>query len=216
MREFITHEWLTILCFAGLLFITFAKLLNSARFYDFIALAGNSKYLKIYSKDQKFIDLFDGLLFTNLVISLSIFAHIAYSNLVDPIAFSIVPFLRLVFAVAVILLVKTLIERLVGSLFDIESILESYLFQKTAYKNLTGIVLLICNLILLYALEPNEILIYVAISLALLVNIMGFIITYKTHLNTLNRHLFYFLLYLCALEIGPYVILYKVITEYNT
>jgi hypothetical protein len=40
----------------GVLAIVLAKFTNHLRFNDFLFVIGNSKYLKIYSKDQKFID----------------------------------------------------------------------------------------------------------------------------------------------------------------
>jgi hypothetical protein len=73
MRDYITYEWFTILTVLGIFAIATAKYLNTLRFNDFISIIGNSKYLKIYSKDQKFIDPFDGLLFINLTFSGSIF-----------------------------------------------------------------------------------------------------------------------------------------------
>ena len=216
MREFITYEWFTVFCFAGLVLITAAKYLFSARFYDFIFVVGNSRYLKIYSKDLKFIDIFDGLLFANLVINLSIFGFFLYGTLYQPLEFDLLPFLKLCLAIAVVLLVKILLERLIGSLFEIESIMETYLFQKTTYKNFTGIILLLGNLVLLYALQGSKIIIYAVITAVFIINFIGFITSFKNYQNLLNRNIFYFLLYLCALEIGPYVILYKILMEFNS
>ncbi len=63
MRNIITHEWFTIFTIIGLFAIVIAKFVNTLRFNDFLYVIGNSKYLKIYTKDQKFIDQFDSFLF---------------------------------------------------------------------------------------------------------------------------------------------------------
>lgn len=215
MRNFITHEWFTVFTVLGLISIVAAKYLNTLRFDDFLSVIGNSKYLKIYSKDQKFVDPFDGFLFINLAISASIFLFFGYSTFFEALTFEIIPFLKLLFAVATVILIKTLLERLIGSLFQIDSIIDSYLFQKTTFLNYSGMVFLVANLLLLYTKNYSEIVIIASFSVICLINLIGFITSFKNYQKTINPNFFYFLLYLCALEIAPYVLLYKVISEYN-
>jgi hypothetical protein len=216
MRNYITNEWFTVFTIIGLLAIVAAKVLNTLRFNDFLYVIGNSKYLKIYTKDQKFIDKFDSFLFINLALSLSIFTYVTYSAFVSPLPFELILFLKLLFAISTIIIIKTLLERLIGSLFEIDSLIDQYLFQKTTFKNYAGLVFLIANLFLLYTNTATNIVIVVAFSLICLINLIGFLSSFKTYQNLINPSLFYFLLYLCALEIGPYVLLYKVIKGYNT
>ena len=215
MRDFITYEWFTIFTILGLLAIVAAKYVNSLRFNDFLSVIGNSKYLKIYSKDQKFVDPFDGFLFINLAISLSIFIFFGYSTFVESLNFETIPFLKLLFAVSTIVIIKTLLERLIGSLFEIDAIIDAYLFQKTTFKNYSGMVFLVANLLLLYTKNHAEIIIIASLFVICLINFIGFATSFRNYQKTINPNFFYFLLYLCALEIAPYVLLYKVIREYN-
>jgi hypothetical protein len=215
MRNFITHEWFTIFTIIGLFAIVTAKIVNTLRFNDFLYVIGNSKYLKIYTKDQKFIDQFDSFLFVNLALSFSIFLYFDYSTFVSPLSFELISFLKLLFAVSTIIIIKTLLERLIGSLFEIDRLIDYYLFQKTTFKNYFGIVFLIANLFLLYTKTYANVVIIVAFSLICLINLLGFLNSFKNYQNRINSNLFYFLLYLCALEFGPYILLYKVIMEYN-
>jgi len=215
MRNYITHEWFTIFTIVGLFSIVMAKYLNTLRFKDFLYVIGNSKYLKLYVKDQKFIDQFDSLLFINLSLSLSTFIFFAYNTFINTIDFELISFLKLLFAVSTILIIKTLLERLIGSLFEMDSLIDEYLFQKTTFKNFSGIVFLIANLFLLYTDVSTDIVIISAVAIVCLINAIGFLTSYKTHQKLINPNFFYFLLYLCALEIGPYVLLFKVIREYN-
>ena len=212
LREVIFNEWFTVLIVLGLVFITMSKQLFPARFNDFIAVLGNSKYLKIYSRDQKFIDGFDSLLFLNLIISLSIFGFLSYSAVVEPIEFDILGFSKIIFGVAALVLIKVLFERLIGSLFEIDKLIDQYLFQKTSYLNFSGLILLPINILLLYALTPTKLILLISIGLIVLINFFGLLTTFKNHQKLILNNLFYFILYLCALEIGPYLILYKIIT----
>jgi hypothetical protein len=215
MRNFITHEWFTIFTILGFVAIAMAKYVNTLRFTDFIAVIGNSKYLKIYTKDQKFIDVFDGLLFINLAISGSIFLFFGYSTFISPLNFSLIPFLKILFVVSTVIIIKTLFERLIASLFEIDALIDNYLFQKTTFKNYSGFAFLVANLFLLYTESNPDIVVIIAISVIFLINGIGFLTSFKNHQKIINPNFFYFLLYLCALEIAPYVLLYKVISEYN-
>ena len=215
MRNFITHNWFTIFSVLSLGLIVAAKYVNALRFNDFLLVISNPKYLKIYSRDQKFIDLFDSFLFINLALSLSVFIYFGYNTYVTPISFELFEFLKLLFAVSTLIIIKTLLERLIGSLFEIDNLIDDYLFQKTAFKNYSGILLLITNLILLYTNTNINVVIVVSFSAVLLVNIIGFFTSFKNYQKLLIPNLFYFLLYLCALEIGPYILLYKAITGNN-
>ncbi len=209
-RDIVSNELFTILIIASLTIIAVAKLVAPKRFDDFIYVLGNSKYLKIYARDQKFLDKFDALLFSNLIISASIFSYLVYQYTTDTKIISINILFKLVFGIGTFILIKVLIERLLASLFDIDKLIDKYLFQKISYKNYLGLLLLPINALLIFSVKPTLPIIYVIVTILLIINIMGVITSFKTHQNTIKNNLFYFILYLCALEIAPYIILYKV------
>ena len=209
-RNIASNELFTVLIIASLTIIAVAKLVAPKRFDDFIYVLGNSKYLKIYARDQKFLDKFDALLFSNLIISASIFSYLVYQYTTDTKIISINILFKLVFGIGTFILIKVLIERLLASLFDIDKLIDKYLFQKISYKNYLGLLLLPINALLIFSVKPTLPIIYVIVTILLIINIMGVITSFKTHQNTIKNNLFYFILYLCALEIAPYIILYKV------
>lgn len=211
LREIISNEWFTVLIVLCVCILAFAKARFTNRFNDFLWLIGNSKYLKIYSRDQKFIDQFDGLLFLNLIISSALFYFIWYNTFIEPIAFDLILFFKFFIGIGSLILIKILIERLIGSLFEIDSLIDSYVFQKTNYKNYIGLVLLPVNILLIFAVYPSKTIFYIVIGLILVINLVGFITSFKIHQKLILNNLFYFILYLCALEIAPYIILYKVL-----
>ena len=211
LREIISNEWFSVLIVLCICILAFVKATFSNRFNDFLWVIGNSKYLKVYSRDQKFIDQFDGLLFLNLIISSALFYFIWYNSFFDPIAFDGILFLKLLFGIGAIILIKVLLERLIGSLFEIDSLIDSYVFQKTNYKNYIGLVLLPINILLIFAVQPSKTILYIIMSLLLIINLVGFITSFKIHQKLILNNLFYFILYLCALEIAPYIILYKIL-----
>lgn len=210
IRNVYSNELFTILLVLGLVIIALAKLTAPKRFEDFLYILGNSKYLKIYSRDQKFFDKFDALLFGNLILCLVVFSFIIYQKSIDFKTIHINSLFKFTTGISAFILIKVLIERLIGSLFEMDKIIDEYLFQKISYKNYLGLLLLPINAILLFSFQNSLNLVYVFVIMLLIVNIIGLITSFKTHQSLIKANLFYFILYLCALEISPYVILYKV------
>lgn len=210
LRNITSNELVTILLVFGLAITSLAKLLAPKRFNDLVFVIGSTKYLKIYSRDQKFFDKFDALLFINLIITTSVFGVVCLQFQTDANIININTLFNLSVGIGIFILVKVLIERLIGSLFDIDNLIDSYLFQKTSYKNYSGLFLLPINAILIYAVPNSLTLIYAMIILLLIINFIGFLTAFKMYQNVIKNNLFYFILYLCALEITPYIILYKV------
>jgi len=213
IRNIISNELFTILLMVGLVIIAIAKVTSPKRFNDFLYVLGNSKYLKIYSREQKFFDRFDALLFGNLLLSVSVFSYLFYQQITNTKGLSIDIMFKCAFGIGAFILIKVLIERLIGSLFEMDELIDQYLFQKISYKNYLGLLLVPINTLLLFTLEININIIYIVIVIIFIVNLVGVIITFKTHLNLIKHNFFYFILYLCTLEIAPYFILYKVFVD---
>ncbi|WP_223549562.1 DUF4271 domain-containing protein [Aestuariivivens sp. NBU2969] len=210
IRETPSNELFTILLVACLLIVAIAKLASSKRFNEFIYVFTNSKYLNIYARDQKFFDKFDALLFVNLIISASIFVILAlqFFNGIDYTSINLL--FKITVGIGSFILIKVLIERLIGSLFEIDNLIDTYLFQKITYKNYLGLMLLPINAFLIYSFKPSASLFYIMLGLLFVVNITGLVTSFKRHQSLIKTNFFYFILYLCALEIAPYIILYKV------
>lgn len=210
LRDIISHDFYTIVLVLGVFIIAIAKLTSPKRFDDFVSVLGNSKYIKIYSREQKFLDKFDALLFVNLILSTSLFSFIMYQYFTNTKTISIDLMIKLSFGICVFILIKVLFERLIGSLLEIDTAIDQYLFQKISYKNFLGILLIPINALLIYSFSPTLLFFYVTFILLFAVIIIGLITSIKTHLSLIKHNIFYFILYLCALEIAPFIILYKV------
>jgi len=210
LRNIVSNELFTVLLVISLIIVAIAKLVSPKRFGDFILVIGNDKYLKIYSREQKFFDNFDALLFSNLILSVSVFCLIIFRFTEETSKIPINSMFKLSVGIAIFVLIKVLLERLIGSLFEIDKLTDLYLFQKITYKNYLGILLLPINALLLFTFQPTLNIIYGIIILLLSINVIGLISSLKSHQSLIKNNLFYFILYLCALEIAPYIILYKV------
>lgn len=214
LREVTSNEIFTILIMIGLIAMTMAKTIYANRFNEFSAILLNSKYLNIYARDQKFFDWFDALLFVNFIISAAIFICICYNALFTNLNLNPNVMLKIIFSIGAFLLIKVLFERLLASIFNIDDVMDNYLFQKTSYKNFFGILLIPINAFLIYSITPSKTAIYIVLAILLSLVILGLTSSLKRYRSLIKSNLFYFILYLCTLEIAPYIILYKFVTLY--
>lgn len=212
LREIISTEIFTILLLVNLLLMAIVKLAYPKRFQDFTSIIINHRYIRLHPQDHKLFDGFEAILFLNLTVSFTVFGYICYKQLNPNAILSTGLILELASAISAFLLTKVLIERFISRVFNIKHIISDYLFQKINYKNFIGIILAPLNALLVYSLTPNKTLLLLIIGFLLLINYVGLSYFFKNNLSIIKKNFFYFILYLCILEISPYLVLYKLIT----
>ena len=209
LREVIYNDRYTAIIIVSLTIIASAKLLNPNRFAYFMRLIGNSNYLRIHFKDHRFFDPFDVLLFinfcTNAVLTLMFIC--SYYKYIADLTHS--DFIKLVIIMGLGLLAKILLELGIGYLFEIEKLSHSYVFQKISILNFLGVLLLPLNALLIFSFLGKGSLLVIITTISVLIILIGLFKSIKSHQKLLINNFFYFILYLCTLEIGPYVILCK-------
>jgi len=211
LREIINQDLLTLIIVACLFIITLAKFLFPKRFDQFITLLFSFRYSSHYAREQRFFDPFEALLFTNLILNISLLLYLFVTQYTSELITQLSLF-KYALIIAVFLILKILFERLLSSALDIETIIDKYLFQKISFRNYIGLFLLPINMFLLYSVTPNQTIFLIVSIILISIFLIGVFLFIKNNLNVFKKSLFYFILYLCALEIAPYVVLYKIIT----
>ena len=209
LREVLFNDLYTIIIVAGLAIIVSAKLLNFNRFTDFIRLFGTTNYLNIYFKDHRFFDPFDILLFLNFCINGTLTGILTYTTFVQNLELNALLFIKLGTLLGSWVLLKILLEIGIGHLFDIQKLFHSYVFQQVSFLNFLGVVLLPLNSLLIFSILNHYILMITTLVISGVILFVGFMKSIKTYQKLLTNNFFYFILYLCTLEIGPYIVLYK-------
>ncbi|GAA6766170.1 hypothetical protein AAFH68_21100 [Flavobacterium sp. CGRL1] len=111
------------------------------------------------------------------------------------------------------ILAKYLIEKIVATSFNIDDFVELFNLQKVTYRTYIGVLILPINAILFYYDNIPTIVPLAIIGISLCISLYSYFISIKTYQNVIIGKLFYFILYLCALEIAPYYFLYYWITK---
>ncbi len=111
--------------------------------------------------------------------------------------------------------VKYVLLKVIGWIFSIQKEVNSYLFTIYIFFIAIGVVLFPINIIIAYGAESlKTFLIYFTFIALFLVLIFRLIRGLFIGMRFMSFHIFHFLLYLCAVEIVPALILIKVFTKY--
>ncbi len=214
VREIETNNWITLVLIVCASLLAFAKLLNPVLFYDFIVFFNTNKYFSLDQKANKLSSLFNSFLIMVQIISISLFVYLCLNSFEWKFEYTrTLLFLKIAIVYALIVICKLLIEKIIGAIFSIDSIIDDYLFHKVSYRNFIGVILLPVNILIVYTVTPTKTILIIIIALLLILNIFFLSSVYKKQENIILGNLSYFILYLCALEIAPYFILYKLVTK---
>lgn len=96
-------------------------------------------------------------------------------------------------------------------MYSIDAIVNQYLYKKLSYRNVMALGLGIVDLIFFYMLSPTELSMAICLLLLIFSNVIALYAIYKKMGVLITGHFSYFILYLCALEIAPYIILYFIL-----
>jgi len=215
LREVLFNDLYTAVIVVSLTIIVSAKLLNFNRFTYLLRLFGNSIYLRIYFKDHKFLDPFDILLFLNFCINGTLTGILTYSHFAQKLEVDALLFIKLGGLLGTWVLLKILLELGIGYVFDIPKLFHSFVFQQVSFLNFLGIVLLPLNSLLIFGAPNHRFLLVSILVISGVILFTGLMKSIKTYQKLLINNFFYFILYLCTLEIGQYVILCKLFSLNN-
>jgi len=209
IRDILLKDAFTIIILSLMIIITFIKLNYEQKFNYLIKIFWNRSYLKKYKKEKIIYNGFDYFLQINFVISISLFVYtfqlLSNNHLLS---FDLIKLINIVMIIITFLMLKNLSELIVSWVFDISWAIKPYLNEKINYNNLIGLIILPINILIIFFFNPSINILFIFISIILLLKLTGYINSFILHQKTIKKSWFYFILYLCTLEIIPYLLLY--------
>ncbi|MBP4140866.1 DUF4271 domain-containing protein [Flavobacterium sp. P4023] len=210
-----SKDWATVLFVLSFAIIAITKSIFENRFGDFANLIYSNKYIKVYKDSTNLKSGFTLSLFFVQMISLTFFIQISlsyfgYASKTDWLLY-IQIFTFLIFFI----LSKYLIEKIIATSFNIEEFTEQFNLQKVTYRTYIGLLILPFNIILFYYDSFSRNIPLFIIAIALITNALTYLISIKNYQKLIFGKLFYFILYLCTLEIAPYYFMYYWFTKGN-
>ena len=199
-------DWVTLIMVGCIVVIAILKVIYPKRFEDFIRLPVSNSYFLAKGKSEELRHPFSILLFLIQLISISLFAYLFF---LEKGKATVLLFFQILSAVFIFIIVKTSIEKMIGTIFSIKNVIDQYIYEKLTYRNFISLLLIIANLIFYFSVKPDLNTLLIFTGILFLINILILFYSYKNYRSLIFSNFFYFLLYICALEISPYLILYK-------
>lgn len=201
-------DWITVVLFSSLIFIVIVKSMFYNRFMDFIVLPFNNRYIFIYNKKDKLLNWFQIFITIFQVCNFSLFIYLTFNILSQSDYSSSISFYFIILGLLFLfMLVKISLQLGNGYIFNSNKVISEFIFKKLTYLNYSSILMFIANVMLCYVFKDSKTVVYLSIFLILLVNVIGWVTVLRNHQKFLRANFFYFILYLCTLEIAPFVII---------
>ncbi len=208
LRIIDNKDWATVLFVMSFATIAITKSAFENRFADFAKLIYSDKYTSIYKDGSHLNSSFTLVLFVVQIISFAFFIQISLSHFGYGSKTDWILFIQIITFVIYFVLSKFLVEKIIANAFDIEEIIEQFNLQKVIFRTYIGIFLLPINIVLFYSDGVSNNFMILLILIVLASCVLTYLVSIKKHQNVIFSKLFYFILYLCALEIGPYYFMY--------
>ena len=212
-RILVNKDWATILFVLAIAIIAINKSIFSVRFNEFIKLGYSDKYNKVYKDTNNLLNWFTISMFVIQLISFSFFILLLLSFFNYTKTDNYITYIQIVTFLFVFVLSKFLVEKIVGTAIDSESVVDQFNLIKTNYRAFLGFILLPVNIVLYYNKVPIKEVFYIILGIFLLYNVFTYYFLVKTYQKMILGKLFYFILYLCTLEIAPYYFMYYWVTK---
>ena len=198
IRDIISNDSLTIILLVSLLYVIILKRINPTIFDQNLSFKKKELINKISNSllGIKSIEILYNFLFiSNLSILLTFFKN---KN------FELFVYYELLGFVSIFFVVKIMLDFSIGRLFSISELMKNYIWQKLVYHNSLGILLLLFNFLIAYSIFDGYYMTLISIYISLVFLLFSYCSIYFSMKKVIIKNWFYFILYLCTLEIIPY------------
>jgi len=120
------------------------------------------------------------------------------------------------FSILCLYMIKFALLRMAGWIFNLSEAADIYIFIVFLVNKMMGILLLPFLVIMAFSANEgvNEVVVTISLIMIAILFIYRFATAYKNLRNEIKLSIFHFFIYLCAFEITPVVLIYKVLLAY--
>jgi hypothetical protein len=211
ISSYVTQNWITVIIVFLIALLVLLHFLYKIRFVKFISIIKTKEYFVDYiNKGNSFVSLFNGVLFLFQLGIYALFVYLikmSYRKLDNGLSV----FLDILSMLFLFIIGRYLIGKVISYILGIDKIQGILSFVKFTYFSKVAIYLFPLVIVLFYIpYYQRELLMGImSLAVAMLLYFYGKLLLQNQKI--IFRNLFYFILYLCTLEIIPLVYLYKTI-----
>lgn len=210
----INNDWITVVFVIVLLLLAVAKWLYKDRLLNLSTLFFSKDYFLNYGKENQLIfNGFNAILFTiqSIVLGLLILGVVVFYKPELLEMGSLELFLKSTLLVTIFFLIRYLIGKILAIIFEVNRLQEYIAFAKISYFFNSILWILPFVLSIFYIEKHNLLMFQLTMVIFTILLIVRYVLIARNNKNSIFYRLFYFILYLCALEIAPVLLLYKIV-----
>ncbi len=214
-RVVFTQDWITIILLIVLVLISLLKINFSERFSKLFTLFYSDKYYTDYIKTKPFLlNTFHFIAFIIIFFNISLWVYYSIQAFLPHI---FLPNALFYFQILVVVLIYFILRYTIGlffaNIFELEGSQKYFTFLKIS--NLTLIMIVSYPFLIMFNYTTIALYKYwliFGLVLILFLLFFRYFLMFKNERLKFNNY-FYIILYLCALEIAPFIVIYKVFVD---
>jgi|TARA_B110000285_G_scaffold164301_1_gene183470 hypothetical protein len=208
-RDVLSNNWIVLIFIFSIGILFFLKIFNTDKLKGYATSIFNKGFIEIEAEENYFRFSFFHVGFSFFfLLMLTVSIYLTMHQNFQKEAFLFLDYLQVSKYVLLCLTVRYVVDFLLIILFEIrDSLVTYFFFSRRSYSYSISLGLLILNILYFYTFNSYYFLIFGIIALF---SIRYLLILYYNK-NLIIKELFYFILYLCAFELAPLFVLFKLI-----
>ncbi len=210
LREELNRDWLTLMLIGAIVVMGILRYWFPKRMGELLLLPINDKYFALEGRQKTLLHPFNvSMLLLQLIAFGLLLSGLKSMDNSESLNLQFKEFTGGVFLISLYLSIRYSLDWCIGFVFNCQKVLATYRYQRLSFHHLISIAMILLMATLFFTRLPMEI-IWGFVSLVLIFTLVATVI-YSVRRNsaTIMNNFLYFILYLCALEIAPYVMLYQ-------
>ncbi len=210
-RIIVSKDWVAIVLLIAVTLLILNRLKSSDRYYKLKNLLINNTYINSYSKANPLLFNSFSIIFLAVYVIIISFLLFISLHLFEPkiASFDFLFYVKIAFIVCFFIGLRIVAGVLLGVLFEMERTQKYFTFLKASY--LSNYSLIMLPLIAIHFYFDSDVYSYFLLIVAVLLFLYYYVLLIKNNQSLVFGKSFYFILYLCTLEIAPFIIMTKIL-----
>jgi hypothetical protein len=208
----IKNDWILVFFIIIFSLLAIVKWLYKERLFNLVTIYFSKDYFLKYGKENQLIfNWFNAVLFFIQSVIIG-FLFLAYCIFYKPEIIqqnSLQLFLKSILFVSLFFLVRYVVGKVLAIIFEINKQHEHLAFAKISYLYSSILLIIPFTFSIFYIKTYNLLAFQLTIAIFTILLIIRYVVVFNNNNKTIFSRLFYFILYFCALEIAPVLLVLK-------
>lgn len=210
LKADLNRDWLLLMLIGALLVLGLLRYRFPRRMAELMLLPINDKYFALEGRQKGIGHPFNlAMLGVQITAFGLLLAAIKMTRSATPELLNFALFIKGVLVISLYLILRYSLDWAVGYIFNCQKILSEYRYQRLSFHHLIALALLFLLTIMFFSALSFQTLTPVILFGVIFALFTTVIYSVRRNSATLITNFLYFILYICALEIAPYALLYQ-------